>query len=117
MKDKEELLSKTLLDIEVFIGVIVSILLLVVILLAYYLPLDENIQVLIIICGIIFFMIGIFICLKIEQIAGYYECRECKHKHIPSYKSVFWAMHFGRTRYLKCPECGNKSWQKKVLTK
>lgn len=27
------------------------------------------------------------------------------------------AMHVGRKRYMKCPECGKWSWQKKVLTK
>ena len=55
--------------------------------------------------------------LKIEQTAGYYECKECNHKYVPEYNSVFWAMHVGRTRYMKCPKCGKKSWQKKVITK
>ena len=36
-------------------------------------------------------------------------------------KYTYWqtnlAMHMGRTRYMKCPECGKRSWQKKVLTK
>ena len=27
------------------------------------------------------------------------------------------AMHIGRTRYMKCPECGKWSWQKKFLSK
>ena len=26
-------------------------------------------------------------------------------------------MHVGRTRYMKCPECNEKSWQKKVISK
>ena len=32
-------------------------------------------------------------------------------------KSVFLAMHMNRTRYMKCPECGKKSWDKKVINK
>lgn len=55
--------------------------------------------------------------LKLEQMAGYYECRKCKHKYIPKYSSVFFAMHINRTRYMKCPECQKWSWQKKVLRK
>ena len=42
-------------------------------------------------------------------------CAKCGHKHVPTYKAVFLAMHMGRTRHLRCPKCGEKSWQKKVL--
>ena len=58
-----------------------------------------------------------FIAVGIEQKAGYYECRKCRHRHIPTYWQTNLAMHIGRTRYMKCPECGQWSWQKKVLTK
>lgn len=117
MKNREEQLNKFLLNIEVFIGIIISLFLLVVILLSYYLDVEEEIKILLIICGLIPFIIGMFICFKIEQIAGYYECKCCHHKYIPKFKSVFWAMHFGRTIYMKCSECNKRSWQKKVITK
>ena len=55
--------------------------------------------------------------IKIEQKAGYYKCVKCGHRHIPRYVSVFGAMHIGRTRYMRCPECGKRSWQKKVINK
>ena len=67
--------------------------------------------------GFIPFCIGMAYALRIEQLAGYYKCKKCGHYHIPTYKQVMWAMHFGRTRYMKCPECNQKSWQKKALTK
>lgn len=51
------------------------------------------------------------------QLAGYYECRECNYKYVPSYNSVLFAMHTGRTRYMKCHHFGKKSWQKKVISK
>jgi DNA-directed RNA polymerase subunit RPC12/RpoP len=54
--------------------------------------------------------------LKVEQIAGYYECGKCHNKYIPTYKSVNLAPHLGRTRYMKCPKCEKKSWNKKVLS-
>ena len=65
--------------------------------------------------GFILMMIAFFFSLKIEQIAGYYQCANCGHKYVPTFKAVFLAMHMGRTRHLRCPKCGEKSWQKKVL--
>lgn len=58
-----------------------------------------------------------FIAIGIEQKAGYYECQKCRHRHVPTYWQTNLAMHMGRTRYMKCPECGKYSWQKKVLGK
>lgn len=58
-----------------------------------------------------------FISIGIEQKAGYYECQKCGHQYIPTYMQVNLAPHSGRTRYMKCPVCGKRSWQKKVLTK
>lgn len=58
-----------------------------------------------------------FIAVGIEQKAGYYECQKCFDRHVPAYWQTNLAPHIGRTRYMKCPECGKRSWQKKVLTK
>ena len=52
-----------------------------------------------------------------HELFGYYECKHCKHRYVPTYKAVNMAMHMGRTRYMRCPQCGKKSWQKKVLSK
>ena len=57
-----------------------------------------------------------FIAAGIEQRAGYYECRNCHHRYVPTYWQTNLAMHMGRTRYMRCPECGKRSWQKKRLT-
>ncbi len=58
-----------------------------------------------------------FIAVGIEQKAGYYECQRCGHRYVPTYWQTNLAYHVGRTRYMKCPKCGKKSWQRKVLTK
>ncbi len=62
-------------------------------------------------------MIPMFYALKLEVDAGYYECRACHHKHVPSYAKVLYAPHMSTTRYLKCPKCGKRTWSKKVMTK
>ena len=53
--------------------------------------------------------------MRIEQKVGFYECGKCGCRYVPSYKQINLAMHVGRTRYMKCPDCGRYSWQKKVL--
>jgi NAD-dependent SIR2 family protein deacetylase len=54
--------------------------------------------------------------IRIEQTAGYYECNKCHEKYVPKYHSVLFAMHFGRTRFMKCPKCNKYSFQKKVIS-
>ena len=67
------------------------------------------------IIGLIVATVGFAFCTKIETEAGHYECQHCKHLYVPKYSSVNLAMHIGRTRYMTCPKCGKKSWQKKVI--
>ena len=63
------------------------------------------------------FVIAAFISLKFEVDAGYYECKNCHHRFVPTYKEALMAMHMSTTRYLKCPECQKRSWSKKVMSK
>jgi spermidine/putrescine transport system permease protein len=65
----------------------------------------------------IIFVIAGFIALKFEVDAGYYECKKCHHRFIPTYKEVLFAMHLSTIRYLKCPKCHKRSWAKKVMSK
>ena len=84
---------------------------------AAYVQMEDWLRITLIIIGFVPVLVLTPFMLKIEQTAGYYECKECHHKYIPAYKSVFMSMHCGRTRYMECPECGKKSWQKKVIIK
>jgi len=114
-KEKEEK-DKKLLSLEIVIGVISIVIFLVFVLIASFADINDNARLLIIIPSTIFVVVISFILLKIEQIAGYYECRNCHHRYVPKYSSVLWAMHIGRTRYMKCPLCKKKSWNKKVIS-
>ena len=115
-KQKEES-DRRLLTIEIVMGVITLVLYIALVMGVGFLPIKESTQVLIIMIATLIIVIMAFVALKIEQVAGYYECRKCHHKYVPTYSSVLWAMHIGRTRYMKCPECNKRSWQKKVVTK
>ena len=116
VKQKEEN-DKHLLLLEWVIGILSVLILLVPIIIASLLPMEEWQRIVISFSGFIPCFVGVFFAVKIEQIAGYYECQHCHHKYVPSYKDVSFSMHLGRTRYMKCPECGKKSWQKKVISK
>ena len=63
------------------------------------------------------FLIPCFYALKLEVSVGAYKCKNCGHEIVPTYTQALNAMHFGTTRYLKCPECKKRSWCKKVLKK
>ena len=117
MINQKEQADKRLLALEIFIGVVVSVVLFILILMASFVHMADWLRVILIIIGFIIFAIGITYAIRIEQTAGYYECAKCGHKYVPTYNSVLWAMHINRTRYMRCPECNQKSWQKKVLSK
>lgn len=114
IKEKRD---KELLILEIFIGVIVSIIMFLCIMIASFVQMEDWIRIVLIVFGIIPFAIGISYAIRIEQIAGYYECSNCNYKYIPTYKSVLFSIHINRTRKMKCPNCNKKSWHKKVISK
>lgn len=116
VKQKEKT-DKWLLSLEVVIGVICVAIMLVLILIASLAPMEDWLRITLIVIGMLPLLIACPFLLRIEQVAGYYECQHCKHRYVPTFKAVNMAPHMGRTRYTRCPACGKKSWQKKVLTK
>ena len=117
MAKAKERADKHLLVLEWVIAILSIIVLIVPIIIGSLLSMEDWVRIVLVFSGFIPCFVGFFFALKIEQIAGYYECKYCKHRYVPTYKAVNLAMHMGRTRYMRCPECGKKSWQKKVLTK
>ena len=116
IKQKEQA-DKRLLSVEVFIGITATIALFALIFVAAFIQMETWLKISLIVFGFILFLAGCFYALRIEQVAGYYECKHCKYRYVPTYKAVNMAMHMGRTRYMRCPQCKKKSWQKKVLSK
>ena len=116
IKQKEQA-DKRLLSVEVFIGITATVVLFAMVLLASFVQMSNGLRISLMVLGFILFFAGCFYALRIEQVAGYYECKKCGHIYVPTYNSVFGAMHMGRTRYMKCPNCGKWSWNKKVLRK
>ncbi len=116
VKQKEES-DRRLLILEWVIAILSCIVLFVPIFIGALLPMEDWQRIVTVFSGFIPAFVGLFFAMKIEQIAGYYKCKHCHHKYVPTYKTVFLAPHMGRTRYMRCPKCHKKSWHKKVLTK
>ena len=117
MAQSEEEKNKGLLTAMWTITIVSIGSLVVALLLVYYLMEPGIVQILVAIGVVIVFLIPANIGLKLEVQAGYYECKNCHHKFIPTYREVLGAAHISTTRYLKCPECGKRTWCKKVLKK
>ena len=116
-KKQKENADKLLLKAEYLIGYVATIFLFAIIFVVSYVPMADWLIAILILLSLTQTIISFCFCLKIEQVAGYYECEHCNHKYVPTYKKISLSPHYGRTRYMKCPNCGEKSWQKKVINK
>lgn len=67
-------------------------------------------------CGINAICVAFF-CVNITRMAGYYRCKKCGHIHTPTYQAMLASMDISRWAYLRCPECGKKSWHERVFHK
>ena len=65
----------------------------------------------------VLFLIPCFYALKLEVSVGAYKCKNCGYEIVPTYKEALNAMHRGTTRYLKCPNCNQRTWCKKIVKK
>ena len=116
IKQKEEN-DKRLLRMEILMGWIAILPLLISTAIVSIVPMEEWLGSVIVGTSIIPILIATPFAIKIEQIAGYYECKNCHYKYVPKYLSVLGATHIGRTRYMKCPKCNKRTWNKKRISK
>lgn len=106
MKKYTKLCLMLLLIITVYLGIILFT--------SYYVK-DELCYNLIIIISTILLIISCFIGLYYEINMGYYVCSKCNHEFNPKYKDALFSMHIFTTRYLKCPKCNKRGWDKLII--
>ncbi len=117
MVKEKETADKRLLKLEIVIGILSFLILMIPIFIGAYVPMEDWQKLLIVFSGFIPAIIGFSFAIKIEQVAGYYECKHCGNKYVPEFNAMAWAPHMARTRFMRCPKCNKKSWQKKVISK
>lgn len=122
LKSENEKYAKRLLRSEAYIVVVGVVASLAMIIAGTIIALkngeNDPLAIVLIVSGCVIVVAAALIGLGIEVKTGYYECAECGHIYKPSslLKTAF-AIHMNTTRYMKCPKCGKRCWQKKVLTK
>ena len=117
MRREVEEKNRQMLRTEYWIAFPAVIAGLVMVFVASFIEMPVWLRITLIVFALVMIFTVAFIAVGIEQKAGYYECQNCHHRYVPTYWQTNLAMHMGRTRYMKCPKCGKRSWQKKVLTK
>ena len=116
VRQKEES-GKRLLRMEILVGILCLLPLIAAVIVALTVSMEEWLGGLVAGLSLIPLLIATPFMIRIEQKAGYYRCKNCAHRYVPTYKSVFLAAHVNRTRYMKCPKCGKRTWSKKVISK
>ena len=84
---------------------------------ASFINMQNWVRILLIVIGFIVLFAGVILVCIIDNHAGYFECRHCKHRFRPKDIEYIIGPHTLTTRLLKCPECGKKTYCKKRLTK
>ena len=116
LKARQEKNVKHLFNAEILMICLSMVLLLGTAIVASYVEMRTIFRVLLIVFGFINIIVTIVFSMIIETKVGFYECKNCQHKYVPTYSQTVWSMHMGRTRLMKCPKCGKKSWNKKVIS-
>ena len=117
MAKKEEVQNKKMMFYEMVIGYMSSVTFLTLLFTASFAVENIVARIILFILAFLVLIVGVSFALKIETETGYYECQKCHHKYVPKFSQVYFAMHSGTTRYMKCPKCNKKSWQRKTLSK
>lgn len=116
LKSRQDKSVKHLLSLECVIGYMTTFTYFLLLLCAIFAVENLAWRIAIICLSVLILLVGVIFALRVEQVAGFYECEHCHHKYIPTYHAVLFAMHIGRTRYMKCPKCGKRTWNKKVIS-
>ncbi len=67
--------------------------------------------------GGIIFLMGIGVALVLDREAGTFECTKCHTRFVPDMAEYVMAPHTLTRRRLRCPECREKSYCRKRLTR
>ncbi len=116
MRREIEQRDKRMLRLEMWLTVPTIVVGIILIVLAVLLAMPMWLRVALVAFTVAMIIVVGFVAVGIEQNAGYYECECCHHRCVPTYREVILAPHRGRDRYMRCPKCGKRCWQKKVLT-
>lgn len=116
MKKEIEEKNRQMLRLEYWVGGPAIVAGLILCFVASFVEMQVWLRILLLVFALALIFTVAFIAVGIEQKAGFYVCQHCRHRYVPAYWKTNLAPHVGRTRYMTCPRCGKRSWQRKVLS-
>ena len=109
--------EKKKLILSIIVGLTVMISAFTLLFVAAFADLSEATRIVLIVIGIIILIIGIIPAAILDKDAGYYECKHCGHRFVPSFGAYIMGIHTLTRRHLKCPKCEKRSFCRKRLSK
>jgi len=95
---------------EIFVVLVSLTLLVMSVVLFEFLPIDGSVAL--VALSSITVVLALIIVTVFDYSTGKYECKKCGHKFKPTFSAYIWGIHTPTRRYLKCPDCGEKSFCK-----
>lgn len=114
-KEREENKKKIMIEVLIGIPCIVSMLSLFIV--AGLLNIEDYQRIIILVIGFICVCCSVIGLSILDRNIGYYECKHCKERFIPTFGCYINGVHGITWRRLRCPSCGKVSNCRKKLNK
>lgn len=115
--EREKKMNRINIIGEIIIGVVLIILGLIAILIISFVPMSVLLRILLIILTLICECVGTVGLVILDANVGYYECKACHERFVPTMKQYVFGLHTMTKRKLLCPKCGKKTWCSKRISK
>lgn len=114
-KEREE--NKKKIMIEVLIGIPCIVSMLSLFIMAGLLNIEDYQRIIMLVIGFICVFCSVIGLSILDRNIGYYECKHCKERFIPTFGCYINGLHGITWRRLRCPSCGKVSNCRKKLNK
>ena len=114
-KEREE--NKKKIMIEVLIGIPCIVSMLSLFIMAGLLNIEDYQRIIMLVIGFICVCCSVIGLSILDRNIGYYECKHCKERFIPTFGRYINGLHGITWRRLRCPSCGKVSNCRKKLNK
>lgn len=114
---REKKMNKKNIIGEIIIGIDLILLALIAIFVISFVPLSFPLQMSTIVLTLLCECGGIVGLVILDSNIGYYECKACHERFVPTMKQYVFGLHTMKKRKLLCPKCGKKTWCSKRISK
>lgn len=117
IREKEENIKRMRLTVITGVIATVSFITIILVVCLYTEVMSLPVKILLVFIACAVFASGIYAAMQGERTIGWYRCKHCGSHFVPSFQEYVMGAHMFTVRKLKCPECGRRSYCKKVMSK